>query len=520
MRKLVFFGLLLLLVFPSFSSNSGLEIGNRRPGTGNWKVETENFCSSIFSFSCPPSLISLLQPAVSVYKNEVIKNGADPYVFRDNDGKYYLYHTGKGFPVYTSTDLVNWEPKGKSMPVNGYKWAKSRFWAPEVVKIKDQYYLHYTGASADGILRIGLAKADSPLGPFTDVNEKPFFETGNKGVLDSDLFFDESGKVYLYYSSAMSTNIVGDQRFSEIWVVEVNPDLSGIKGRPVLLLKPEQNWEYNGSKSHFWNEGSAVFKKNGIYYLMYSANCYCSQSYSIGYASSKSPLGPFVKYEKNPILSNEPFTQTVSGPGHHAVTYSPDGKEMMIIYHSHRDVLKGGGQRKINIDRMGIRADGTVYANGPTVTLQPVPSSKGNPLQDITNEAAIMSSSTLPGYKTESLKDGEFSMYPRFKEYEWVGSGTDKDYLEISFLWERKQKIDEIWIYNSIDSGRQAFKGFVVSDKGDSIQNIVFNKLPGEATIIKFQGIEETKGLKLFLNTDRRPEIALSEIKIFALKNN
>ena len=474
----------------------------------------------------PVNPSSALQPTayegsdMQTFKNgEMIKNAADPFVFKDNDGTYYLYHTGKGFPVYTSTDLVNWESKGKSMPNEGYKWAKGKFWAPEVVKIKNKYYIHYSGASSDGILCIGLAMSDSPLGPFVDINEKPFFETGKKGVLDSDLLFDESGRAFLYYSSAMSTNIVGNQRFSEIWVVEVNPDLSGIKGNPVLLLKPEQKWEYNANGSHFWNEGTAVFKKNGIYYLMYSANCYCSQSYSLGYATSKSPLGPFVKYEKNPVLSNEPSDKIVSGPGHHTVTYSPDGKEMIIVYHSHMDVLKGGGQRKINIDRMGVRADGTIYVNGPTVTLQPAPSSTTNLSQDISKEAAIVSSSTLPGYKAESLKDGEFSMYQRFKDYEWVGSGSGKDYIEISFLWKENQKINEIWVYNSIDSNRQATKGRIVCGNGDSIENITFNQLPGEATIIKFSGIKETKGFKLYLNTDRtRPEIALSEVKIFALK--
>jgi beta-xylosidase len=144
---------------------------------------------------------------LSYTNGEMIQNAADPFVFRDADGTYYLYHTGKGFPVYSSTDLVNWKSQGRSMPAEGYKWGKSKFWAPEVVKLKNKYYLHYSAAGSNGILHIGLAISDSPLGPFTDVNEKPFFETGNKGVLDSDLFFDESGKVYLYYSSAMSTNV-------------------------------------------------------------------------------------------------------------------------------------------------------------------------------------------------------------------------------------------------------------------------------------------------------------------------
>ncbi|MBR6707929.1 MAG: family 43 glycosylhydrolase [Clostridia bacterium] len=53
----------------------------------------------------------------------------------------------------------------------------------------------------------------------------------------------------------------------------------------------------------------------GIFYLFYSGGFYGDSSYSLGYATSASPLGPFEKYEGNPILFS---TNMVSGPGNNS----------------------------------------------------------------------------------------------------------------------------------------------------------------------------------------------------------
>jgi GH43 family beta-xylosidase len=55
---------------------------------------------------------------------------------------------------------------------------------------------------------------------------------------------------------------------------------------------------------------------------------------SVGYATSKSPLGPFKKSDDNPILAkNVDKGGIVTGTGHNSITYSPDGKEMFCVYH-------------------------------------------------------------------------------------------------------------------------------------------------------------------------------------------
>ncbi len=80
-----------------------------------------------------------------------------------------------------------------------------------------------------------------------------------------------------------------------------------------------------------------MLKHGGKYYLTYSANHYRSPDYAIGYAVSDSPLGPFRKYEGNPILHK---SERVYGTGHHSFTTSKDGSRLICVYHCHRSLTE------------------------------------------------------------------------------------------------------------------------------------------------------------------------------------
>jgi beta-xylosidase len=79
------------------------------------------------------------------------------------------------------------------------------------------------------------------------------------------------------------------------------------------------------------NEGAFVVKHKDLYYLTYSANSYESQSYGVGFATSKSVEGPWVKYDKNPILQ---MPEDLVGVGHSAMFIDKEGK-MKIVFHAH-----------------------------------------------------------------------------------------------------------------------------------------------------------------------------------------
>jgi len=308
------------------------------------------------------------------YRNPLLPEAADPCVIRTTDGKYYLYptHGKEGFKVWSSDDLVHWKDEGFAYRPTETSWARGNFWAPDVVEHNGKFYLYYTGALElkEGGQRIGVAVSDRPTGPFEEVLKEPLLNYGY-AVIDAELLIDDDGRKYLYYAKDCSTNPVGGRKESHIYVVEMNDDLVSVKGEPVLLLRPDQEWEMH-SGNVLWNEAPLVFKRKGTYYLLYSANFFGGRRYSVGYAVSASPLGPFVKSADNPILcAKDP---QVSGPGHNDVALSPDGSEWFIVYHTHMDPQTGGGRRQVCIDRMGFRGDGSIFVDGPTITEQPMPS--------------------------------------------------------------------------------------------------------------------------------------------------
>ncbi|MDF2719876.1 MAG: glycosidase, partial [Paenibacillus sp.] len=271
-------------------------------------------------------------------------------------------------------DLVNWRELGFVYMKNEKSWGYKQFWAPEVAEHQGRYYMYYTARWTEkDSLRIGVAVADKPSGPFIDVYNRPMFDFGYAAI-DANVLIDENGEKYLYYSRDCSENYIGERRESHIYGIRLSDDMVSVIGEPELLLKPDQEWEMKSGPKIYWNEGAFALKRNGIYYLMYSANYYASKHYSVGYAVSDHPLGPFRKYEHNPVLASN--TDDISGPGHHCVVESPDGSELFVVYHTHTDAALGGGNRQVCIDRMGIREDGSIYVNGPTLTHQPVPSKK------------------------------------------------------------------------------------------------------------------------------------------------
>jgi beta-xylosidase len=138
----------------------------------------------------------------------------------------------------------------------------------------------------------------------------------------------------------------------------------------------QSEWESRSVTSHEvnrrWTEGSVTFKKDSLYYIMYSSNYFGGQNYAVGYATGKSPLGPFTKSPSNPVLErNTAHGGTVTGTGHNSITYSPDHKEMFCVYHAR--TTQTGDQRVVFIDRMLVK-NGKLIVFGPTTTPQKLPS--------------------------------------------------------------------------------------------------------------------------------------------------
>lgn len=245
----------------------------------------------------------------------------DPFIMLHDD-VYYAYGTGAedGIVVYTSSNLSDWKKMPKLALYKKDSWGDRWFWAPEVYYIsqKKKFFMYY---SADE--HICVATSESPLGPFKQEIKEPMIK--DEKTIDNSLFIDDDGKAYLYFD-----------RFNNginVWVAELEDDLKTIKDE---TLKPcihtSQVWEKDCPSV---NEGPFVMKYKKLYYMTYSANSYECPSYGIGVATSTSPLGPWVKYEKNPIFQNE---YGLVGIGHSAM-FSDRKGNLRIVFHAHSDKM-------------------------------------------------------------------------------------------------------------------------------------------------------------------------------------
>lgn len=456
--------------------------------------------------------------ALNTYMNSPEITGiGDPYVFKDGD-EYFMTATGDGgsFKLWSTTDFKKWKSEG-SIFVQGrdITWAIGELWGPEIFKKDGKYYLFFSSREKEkNSPRIGLAVSDKITGPYKDALGKPLLDFGY-AVIDNHLFKDDDGKYYMYFSRDSSENIVDGRHESHIYVVELSNDWTKAISEPKKLLAPEQDWELQSGPEWLWNEGPWVHKNNGKYYLFYSGNYFGKKEYSVGYAVSDSPTGPFVKYDKNPILYTE--ADELSGSGNNSIFSSPDGKELFTAYHMHTIPTVGGGDRYLNIDRIGFRKDGTVYVNGPTVTEQPLPSGINN-LVNIAPLAAVSATNTSEGYSPSALNDGEIGIYSKLEKYEWK---TEKDLKNnvITLKWNKNYDISAIYIYQSAKVERK-FKSVKISfDNGKTIENVKLPMTNGEAAVVETKGIS-AKEIKIVVNElgYNQKELGLSEIMVFAKK--
>ncbi len=108
------------------------------------------------------------------------KRAIDAHMFRDDDGKYYLYYVQfPGFRIHVQPMKSPMEKEGK--PIEILKptepWEKISgdvTEGPWMLKHKGTYYLLYSGTGANSLnYAIGYATAKKPTGPFTKYEGNP-----------------------------------------------------------------------------------------------------------------------------------------------------------------------------------------------------------------------------------------------------------------------------------------------------------------------------------------------------------
>lgn len=327
----------------------------------SWILALVLVCLASFGCSRKSDVRSYVNPLMTA--DSVAVSIADPFIY-EYEGKYYLTGTtttNGDFTCYTSNDMITWTDSGPLFTRPENHIGSFGYWAPEVHFYDGKFYLTYSCyIEQRGLMLTFLAVSDNPDGPFVDLYA-PWFDPGHS-VIDANIFVDDDGTPYVYYSKNETIDSVAT---GEIYAARLKRDLSGLDGEPVFISKASQPWEKVNWARNRCNEGATVLKHNGRYYMTYSGNDTGYEHYGIGVQVAESPLGPWVKYDNNPIMTTD-LEKGISSPGHNSIVTAPDGN-MYIVYHRHADpdAPKPSWDRVLCIDKLYFEND-SLKVDGPT----------------------------------------------------------------------------------------------------------------------------------------------------------
>lgn len=255
------------------------------------------------------------------------------------EGRFWIYPTYSAayeeqtfFEAFSSADLKEWRNEGRILDFADVPWSTNRAaWAPSCAEKDGRYYFYFSAGDGAGI---GVAVADSPGGPFRDALGEPLIREYHHGAqpIDAHAFIDDDGQAYLYYGGwrhAVVVRLAADMIHTEGDFIEITPEN--------------------------YVEGPFMVKRNGVYTFMWSEGSWGDASYSVAYARSNSPFGPFVREGK--VLESDPAIG--NSAGHHSVLELPND-EWLICYHRRPIDETARDHRVVCIDRMVFEPDGSI----------------------------------------------------------------------------------------------------------------------------------------------------------------
>ena len=191
------------------------------------------------------------------------------------NGKYYWYgqifnandpeNESVGLSCYSSPDLINWTDEGPII----YLGRTDIVERPHVIynDTTHKYVMWAHNIISYPNSRAYVATSDTPSGPFTIATTT--LNPDGQGLNDMTLYKDTDGTGYVIYSNGTNTHFI---------ISQLSPDYLSTTGTfimPGTLVN---------------HEAPAMFKRNGVYYLLMSQVTGWAPNQNV-YATSTSPLG-------------------------------------------------------------------------------------------------------------------------------------------------------------------------------------------------------------------------------------
>lgn len=259
----------------------------------------------------------------------------------DEDVTVGNFFTMNDWAIFSSKDMVNWTDHGRPISWETFDWASgNKSWAPHCVERDGRFYMYVPVSD-----RIGVAVADSPIGPWEDAIGAPLLN--NYQYIDPSVFIDDDGQAYLYFGNP------------KLWYVRLNDDMISYTGGVQEIPMTTQSFGVRrggptADRPTSYEEGPWFYKRNDLYYMVYPTGELAER---IAYSTSPGPTGPWT-------YGAEIMTSTNG----HAFTNHPgviDFKGRSYFFYHTQELPGGSGyKRSVAVEEFTYNQDGSI----PTIT--------------------------------------------------------------------------------------------------------------------------------------------------------
>jgi hypothetical protein len=262
------------------------------------------------------------------------------------DGRLYVYPstdlpgTGygrmDGYHVFSTDDMITWKDHGEILHSRDVEWGRKEggyMWAPDCVYKNGSYYFFFPHKNTNDVWEIGVATSKNPA---SDFKMQGYVKGGNT-YCDPCVFIDDDGQAYIYA-------VVNAKSYA----AKLSDDFMEIEGEMVLQT---------GLDGH--REGPFVFKRKGMYYLIYPDDF--PKFNKMRYSTSTSPLGP---WECKGVFLGSTDVITTHGS---CVEYKG---QWYLFYHNGNLSGGFGTNRSICFDPIYFNEDGTIKMVEQTLGVQ------------------------------------------------------------------------------------------------------------------------------------------------------
>lgn len=279
---------------------------------------------------------------------------ADPDLVKFGD-RYYLYPTTDGFDgwsgtqfrAFSSADLTNWRDEGVilDLATEDVPWSVGSAWAPAIAFKDGHYYYYFCGKTADGSHSIGVAVAETPVGPFRaqpesliSMNQMKRLGLPMSLTIDPSIYIEDDGTPYLLFGNGNPT------------IVRLEDD----------MISVAEDTMQSVAGLHDFREAVTVLKRGGLYHFTWSCDDTGSEDYHVNYGTAEHLYGP-VTYRYPVLVKNK--EKDMLGTAHHSILQEPGTDQYWIAYHRFVTPLtrftEGKGfHREVCIDPLTFGEDG------------------------------------------------------------------------------------------------------------------------------------------------------------------